>query len=166
MKMKLTWWWCLHLSACLSISLITFGPTSWFQTSWQKHNYIPRDFVKINGLIAKRDPNTVPDRESCYVGSCLIRFQIFHKSENTNKHLICMKSFKWSLCLLRHSSQSTTIYKYTGDAALLVPVLTKLLVGLVFFFLYQRVPSALLFHVWLNKISLILGAVFIRSCTM
>lgn len=94
MEMRLTGSWCLHLSACLSISLITFEPLADFEQVWEKYNYIPTDFVKINGLVAKRDPIAVPSRESYNVGSRLIRFQIFHKSENPNKCLICMKSFK------------------------------------------------------------------------
>lgn len=49
-----------------------------------------------------------------------------------------MKSFKCSLCHLRHPSQSATIHEYTGDAALLAPVLTELL-GFVFF---PAVPEA------------------------
>jgi len=70
------------------------NPLADFEHIWQKHNYIPTDFVKINGLIAKRDPIAVSNGESYNVGSCLIRVQIFHKGENPKKCLVCMKSFR------------------------------------------------------------------------
>lgn len=166
MEMRLTWSWCLCLSACLSMSLINFWAHCLISNKFGRVVITSLEILwEITGLIAKTDSITVPSSGSYNVGSCLIRFQIFHKIENASKCLICRKSFKLIFCHLRHHGQSTTIYKYTGDVTFSVPMLTKSLVGCIFF-LYQRLPSAVLFHVGLHKISLILDALFICSCTM
>lgn len=132
MEMRLAWSW---LSACLSMSLINFWAHCLISNNFGRSVITSLQILwKIIGLIAKRGSITVPDSESYSVGSCLIRSQICHKIENANKCLICKKSFKLIFCHLRYHGQSTTIYKYTGDVTSLVPMLTKLLLGCIFFF--------------------------------